>query len=86
MAEVKVDQEHSVSPILSSVEDPEKRRVLNEIEALGLTEKLLELEVQGFAVIPGVLSEDRIERAKAAILRHAEKTVGHEIDPEKCDQ
>ena len=40
MAEVKVDQEHSVSPILSSVEDPEKRRVLNEIEALGLTEKL----------------------------------------------
>ena len=37
MAEVKVDQEHSVSPILSNVEDPEKRRVLNEIEALDLT-------------------------------------------------
>ena len=46
MAEDKVDQEHSVSPILSSVEDPEKRKVLNEIEALGLTEKLLELEAK----------------------------------------
>ena len=84
MAEVKVNQEDSVSPILSSIEDPAKRRILDEIESLGLTEKLLELEVQGFAVIPGVLSDDRIERAKAAILRHAEKAVGHEIDPESA--
>ena len=35
-------------------------------------------------MIPGVLSDDRIERAKAAILRHAEKAVGHEIDPESA--
>ena len=86
MSEAIVDSvsNHSGSSILASASDPEKRKILDEIEALGLTEKLLELEVQGFAVIPGVLSEDRIERAKAAILRRAEKVTGREIDPESA--
>ncbi len=86
MSEAIVDSvsNHSGSSILASAADPEKRKILDEIEALGLTEKLLELEVQGFAVIPGVLSEDRIERAKAAILRRAEKVTGREIDPESA--
>jgi ectoine hydroxylase-related dioxygenase (phytanoyl-CoA dioxygenase family) len=75
---------HSGSSILASDSDPQKRKILDEIESLGLTEKLLELEVQGFAVIPGVLSEDRIERAKAAILRRAEKMAGRKIDPESA--
>ena len=75
---------HSGSSILASDSDPEKRKILDEIEALGLTDKLLELEVQGFAVLPGVLSMDRIERAKAAILRRAEKVTGREIDPESA--
>ncbi len=86
MSEVRVDSvsEGIGSSILTSDEDFQKRKILDTIEGLGLTEKLLELEVQGFSVIPGVLSEDRVERAKAAILRRAEKMVGHKIDPESA--
>ena len=84
MSEAKLEDVSEGSSILASVADPQKRQILDTIESLGLTEKLLELEVQGFAVIPGVLSEDRIERAKAAILRRAEKTVGHKIEPESA--
>ena len=66
---------------LVSSNDPAKRRILDNIDALGLTNNLLELELHGFTVVP-VLSEDRIERAKAAILRYAEKRTGRKIDPE----
>ena len=59
-----------------------RERVLAEIDALGLNDHLRELEVQGFTVVEGVLSEDRIERAKAAILRRAESNTGSKIDPE----
>lgn len=69
------------SSILANPQDEAMGRIVEKIEALGLSERLLELEVQGFTVIPSVLSEDRIERAKAAILRRAEKQAGHKIDP-----
>ena len=58
-----------------------RERVLAEIEALGLNDNLRELEVQGFTVVEGALSEDRIERAKAAILRRVESKKGSTIDP-----
>ena len=57
-------------------------RILAEIDALGLNDHLRDLEVQGFTVVEGVLSEDRIERAKAAILRRVESKAGKTIDPE----
>ena len=59
-----------------------RKRVLAEIDALGLNDHLRELEVQGFTVLEGALSEDCIERAKAAILRRAESKTGSKIDPE----
>ena len=63
-AKAKASGAESVSPIIART--PAMRRTLDNIEALGLTSNLLELEVQGFTVIPGVLSDDRITRAKAA--------------------
>jgi len=58
-----------------------RERVLAQIEALGLNDNLRELEVQGFTVVEGALNEDRIERAKAAILRRVESKKGAKIDP-----
>lgn len=58
-----------------------RERVLAQIEALGLNDNLRELEVQGFTVVEGALGEDRIERAKAAILRRVESKRGSTIDP-----
>lgn len=56
-------------------------RILEEIEALGLTENLLQLETHGYTVLKGVLPTERIERAKAAILRRVEKQANRRIDP-----
>ena len=47
-----------------------------------MSSHLLELELQGFTVVPGVLSEDRVNRAKEAILRRVEKRTGKKIDPD----
>ena len=58
-----------------------RERVLAQIEVLGLNDNLRELEVQGFTVVEGALNEDRIERAKAAILRRVESKKGARIDP-----
>ena len=84
MGELKAleGEAQSATGITARIQDPAMRRTVDEIDALGLTSNLLELELQGFTVIPGVLSVDRIERAKAAILRRVEKRVGSRIDPE----
>ena len=37
--------------------------------------------MQGFTVVERVLTDDRIERAKAAILRRVESKTGNKIDP-----
>ncbi|MDA1300706.1 MAG: phytanoyl-CoA dioxygenase family protein [Proteobacteria bacterium] len=66
---------------LPTTNDPALQRILQSVESLGLTENLLELELQGYTVVKGVLSEDRIERAKAAILRRVERNAGHQVDP-----
>jgi ectoine hydroxylase-related dioxygenase (phytanoyl-CoA dioxygenase family) len=66
---------------MSSKDDAAFKDTMAKIETLGLTQNLLELETEGFTVIQKVLSEDRIERAKAAIIKRAEKTAGGPIDP-----
>jgi ectoine hydroxylase-related dioxygenase (phytanoyl-CoA dioxygenase family) len=58
-------------------------RVLANIHALGLTEKLAELEANGFAVIRGVLDEDEIARAKRAIKARVEERIGGKVDLEE---
>ena len=60
------------------------QETMAEIEAQGLKEHLLELEVQGYTVLPAVLSEDQIERAKAGILRRVEKQTNKHIDLESA--
>lgn len=72
----------SVATSLATTNDPAEQRILESIESLGLTKHLLELELQGYTVVKGVLSEDRIDRAKAAILRRVESKTGHKVDPE----
>ena len=72
----------AASPLLTDPRDPAKRRILDNIESLGLANHVLELQVQGFTVLPKVLSNDRIERVKAAILRRVENQLGHPVDPE----
>ncbi|MDB5480676.1 MAG: hypothetical protein JWO83_1729 [Caulobacteraceae bacterium] len=66
---------------LTRARDHALSRVLDQVHALGLKERLIELETQGFTVLPGVLPEDRIARAKAAILRRVERKTGRPIDP-----
>ncbi len=48
---------------------------------MGLNDHLRELEVQGFTVVEGALSDELIERAKVAILHRVESKKGSKIDP-----
>lgn len=66
---------------MAATGDKAEQRVLENIEALGLTSHMLELQVQGYTVVEGALSEDTVERAKAAILRRVESQTGRKIDP-----
>lgn len=59
-----------------------RERILANIDALGLNDNLRELMTDGFTVIRGALSADRVERAKAAILRRVESQTGKSIDPD----
>jgi len=68
----------------SAKDDQARERTLAQIDALGLNENLLELVTQGFTVVPGVLSSDTVERAKAAILRRVESETGKKIDPDSA--
>jgi len=70
------------SPLLTATNDPALKRTLERIDTLGLTRNLLELQLQGYTVVKSVLSQDRIDRAKAAILRRVEGTVHKSIDPD----
>ena len=76
-----------MSPIsrrFGRTDDDAFNRTMAKIEDLGLKENLLELETIGYTVVKGVLSADRIERAKAAILRRVESKAGRKIDPLKA--
>lgn len=67
---------------LGRTDDAAYRRVMDRIVELDLTANLLELETEGYTVLRGVLPEDRIARARAAILRRVEARTGRRIDPE----
>src|SRR5262245_57319657 len=69
---------------LERTRDPALRRTLESIGQLGLEEHLNDIQVHGYTVLPGVLSAETIDRAKAAILRRAEKVSGHAIDPQSA--
>lgn len=66
----------------AGADDAALRRTLAEIESLGLNANLFELQTHGYTVVKAVLSQDRIARAKAAILRRVESKTGRKIDPE----
>jgi hypothetical protein len=66
---------------LTRTRDESLRRILDEIAALDLKDNLIELETQGYTILPGVLSQPTIERAKTAILRRVEGKTGRPIDP-----
>ena len=61
-------------------------RVTEDIDQLGLSSNALELESQGFTTIKGVLSDDAINRARAAILDRVEKDTGKRIDAASADE
>ncbi len=79
--QLEASSDQSSSSIMTNQHSPEMRRILDNIEGQGLNSHLLELELQGFTVIPGVLSEDRVNQAKEVILRRVEKQTGKKIDP-----
>jgi hypothetical protein len=72
----------SAQTSLTRPRDAALGRTLAEIDRLGLRDALLDLETLGYTVIPGVLSPDTVERAKAAILRRVETKTGRKIDPQ----
>ena len=57
-------------------------RTLATIDRLGLNANLVELDTQGYTTIRGVLSEDQVERAKAALLKRVEENTGQPVDIE----
>jgi len=65
----------------SEAKDAALNRVLDAIKEHGLDRHLLDLETQGYTVLPGVLSPAIVERAKTAILARVERQTGRRIDP-----
>ena len=63
-----------------------QQRVLAQIRELGLNDHLIELDALGYTVIPGVLSESVVERARQAILRRVEQMTGRCIDPDTAGE
>ena len=59
-------------------------RITTEIERLGLSHNLVELETLGYTTIKGVLDLETVERTKAAILDRVQKDTGRRVDPESA--
>jgi len=74
----------SISKIYHRTDDEAFARIMEQIRNLGLEANLLQLETEGYTVVKGALSADKVERAKAAILRAVEARVGRKIDPENA--
>jgi ectoine hydroxylase-related dioxygenase (phytanoyl-CoA dioxygenase family) len=56
------------------------QRTLQKIDNYGLRENLLELELQGYTILKGVLSAEKIDRTRSAVLRRVERKTGRKID------
>ena len=50
------------------------------LEKMGRQDNRAELEERGFTIVPGVLSDGKVQRARAAIVSRMEKLFGHEVD------
>ena len=57
-------------------------RILADVHTLGLERNLVELDALGYTTLKGVLSADRIQSAKTAILERVRRDTGKRIDPE----
>ena len=60
--------------------DAALERVLASVRAHGLEQNLIELETKGYTVVPGVLSDATMSRARDAILARVEEQTGHKVD------
>lgn len=56
------------------------QRILDDIQRLGLSENLIELETLGYTTLRGVLTEDQLSRARAAIIARVERKTSRKID------
>ena len=77
-SQAAADKDNQQSPVLTRMladEDSAFKDIMARIDEYGLAQNLLDIEARGFTVLKGALSEDQIERAKAAILRRAEKNL-----------
>jgi ectoine hydroxylase-related dioxygenase (phytanoyl-CoA dioxygenase family) len=71
--------------MLSGAPDPDRaarETTLAEIEELGLTSELADLESVGYATIKGAISPETAARARDAIIRVMERKTGHDVDIE----
>jgi ectoine hydroxylase-related dioxygenase (phytanoyl-CoA dioxygenase family) len=59
------------------------QRIMDDIDALGLTDNVLDVEVHGFTKISKAISEDQVERARAAIVARVESDTGRKVDVER---
>ena len=62
-----------------------RTEVFEEIDRLGLNANVLELESEGFTVVPSVLDVDTIARAQDAILNQLERKTGSRPDLKTYD-
>jgi ectoine hydroxylase-related dioxygenase (phytanoyl-CoA dioxygenase family) len=62
-------------------DDAALQRILDKIDEFDMNRNLLELNLQGYTVLKGVLSADKVDRAKAGILRRVERAGARKIDP-----
>ncbi|MEM1110980.1 MAG: phytanoyl-CoA dioxygenase family protein [Pseudomonadota bacterium] len=65
-------------------DDLARERTLASIEELNLGDNLRELITLGYTVLPAVLSAERVEQAKSAILRKVEAQTGKRVDPQSA--
>ena len=56
------------------------QRILDNIDELGLTDNLVELETHGFTTIKSAISEEQAARARAAIIARVESESGRKVD------
>lgn len=83
--EAMVRRAHLAAARFGGDGDAALKRTLTLIRELGLEDNLLQLEIDGFTVLKGALSAEKVEQAKAAILRRVESKTNRKIDPLLAD-
>ena len=65
---------------LARYEESARDRVMQEIQALGLAENVIELDTVGYTIVPNVLDQTTVERTLAAILARVDELTGKRVD------